>query len=138
MRGGPGRHRRLLLGAGLLAALVAAAMLAALLTDAEPLLDPATVSTDGVDGSAVFATQCARCHGATLQGTETGPPLLHPYYEPGHHPDAAFVTAIRVGAPAHHWSFGAMLPVDGLSDADVAAVIRFIRREQERAGIGVR
>ena len=86
-------------------------------------------------GSEVYAANCASCHGANLEGTDRGPSHLSVVYEPGHHPDAAFRAAIENGAMQHHWPFGPMPPVEGLSDTDVDAVIAFIRSEQERQGL---
>ncbi len=85
-------------------------------------------------GTEVYAEACASCHGADLRGTDEGPPLLSIVYEPNHHSDDSFRNAIANGAPQHHWSFGDMEPVEGLSDADVEAVIAFVRAEQQRQG----
>lgn len=85
-------------------------------------------------GAEVYATECASCHGEDLQGTDSGPSHLSVVYEPGHHPDAAFRSAIRNGSPQHHWEFGPMPPVPGLSDDEIEAVIVFVRSEQERQG----
>ncbi len=88
-----------------------------------------------LDGAGLYGANCASCHGADLRGTERGPSHLSVVYEPDHHPDAAFRAAIQDGAPQHHWEFGAMPPVDGLSDDDVDAIIAFVRAEQERQGL---
>ncbi|MCU9847743.1 cytochrome c [Defluviimonas sp. WL0024] len=89
-----------------------------------------------VAGQRGFAAKCASCHGEALTGVEAkGPPLLHPYYEPGHHGDEAFVRAVRQGARAHHWSFGDMAPVEGLTDADIAAITGYVRAVQKANGI---
>ena len=82
----------------------------------------------------VYAESCASCHGTDLRGTDKGPPHLSIVYEPDHHTDDSFRSAIANGAPQHHWSFGDMEPVEGLSDDDVEAVIAFVRAEQERQG----
>ena len=37
-----------------------------------------------------FQNRCSECHGSDLTGTDKGPPLLHGYYKPSHHDDAAF------------------------------------------------
>jgi hypothetical protein len=55
-------------------------------------------------------------------------------YEPNHHTDDSFRSAIANGAPQHHWGFGDMDPVEGLNAADVEAVIAFVRAEQQRLG----
>ena len=85
-------------------------------------------------GEAVYQQSCASCHGSDLRGTDKGPSHLSQVYEPGHHPDAAFVSAIENGAQAHHWGFGDMAPVSGLDDDEIAAVIAYIRDQQEANG----
>ena len=85
-------------------------------------------------GAEVYAESCASCHGTDLRGTDKGPSHLSIVYEPNHHTDDSFRSAIANGAPQHHWSFGDMEPVEGLSDDDVEAVIAFVRAEQERQG----
>ena len=87
-----------------------------------------------VSGAQVYAQTCASCHGDDLRGTDKGPSHLSIVYEPNHHTDDSFRSAIANGAPQHHWNFGDMQPVDGLSDDDVEAVIAFVRAEQERQG----
>ena len=85
-------------------------------------------------GTEVYEQSCASCHGADLRGTDKGPSHLSNVYEPNHHTDDSFRSAIANGTPQHHWPFGDMPPVEGLSDDDVEAVIAFIRAEQERLG----
>ena len=97
--------------------------------------EPAAVDGSLVGrGAEVYAESCASCHGADLRGTDKGPSHLSIVYEPNHHTDDSFRNAIANGAPQHHWSFGDMEPVEGLSDDDVEAVIAFVRAEQERQG----
>lgn len=86
-------------------------------------------------GKSLFGTHCAACHGADLKGSDKGPPMLHKVYEPSHHGDPAFQLAVSRGVRAHHWQFGDMAPVPGLSPDDVAHIIAFIRMEQRRVGI---
>lgn len=90
--------------------------------------------TSDLDGAALYGANCASCHGADLGGTDQGPSHLSIVYEPGHHSDAAFRAAITGGAAEHHWDFGPMPPVDGLSDDEVDAIIAYVRSEQERQG----
>lgn len=85
-------------------------------------------------GEAVYQQSCASCHGSDLRGTDKGPSHLSQVYEPGHHPDAAFRSAIENGAQAHHWDFGDMAPVPGLNDDEINAVIAFIRHQQQAQG----
>ena len=86
------------------------------------------------DGAALYEANCASCHGSDLRGTDRGPSHLSIVYEPNHHPDDAFRSAIANGARQHHWDFGDMPPVDGLSDDEVEAIIDFVRATQEREG----
>jgi mono/diheme cytochrome c family protein len=86
------------------------------------------------DGAALYAANCASCHGAELQGTARGPAHLSIVYEPSHHSDESFRRAIANGVPAHHWNFGDMPPVEGLSSAQVDAIIGYVREVQQREG----
>lgn len=96
---------------------------------------PGSFDGEGVDrGAGVYAASCASCHGADLRGTDKGPSHLSVVYEPSHHGDAAFRNAIVNGAPQHHWGFGPMAPVQGLTSQDIDEVIAFVRSEQQRQG----
>lgn len=86
-------------------------------------------------GKALYNQNCASCHGADLKGSDKGPPFLHRVYEPSHHSDLAFQLAVKNGSRAHHWQFGDMQPVPGLSPDDVAHITAYIRSEQRKAGI---
>ena len=94
-----------------------------------------TAAGDPVAGRVAFEGTCAACHGVEGVGTDAGPPLVHPYYRPGHHADGAFVLAVRNGVQPHHWNFGPMPPQPGLSDQDIADVTAYVRQIQEVAGI---
>ncbi len=88
-----------------------------------------------VGGAAIFESKCAKCHGPEAQGTDQGPPLVHKIYEPGHHADVAFYLAVRRGVPAHHWPFGNMPPIEGVSDEDIEQIVAYVRGLQRAAGI---
>ena len=90
---------------------------------------------DGTTGAELYAQACATCHGADLRGTENGPPFLDGIYEPGHHPDAAFMAAAMMGARAHHWDFGNMPPIEGITEEQIQAIVDYVRAEQRAAGI---
>jgi mono/diheme cytochrome c family protein len=92
---------------------------------------PAELST----GEALFKADCAACHGQEAMGTDHGPPLVHPIYQPDHHSDASFYLAIRNGARSHHWMFGNMPPVQGVTDEDATRIVAYIRWLQHTAGI---
>ncbi|MGJ3263495.1 MAG: c-type cytochrome [Salinarimonas sp.] len=86
-------------------------------------------------GAAAFAASCAVCHGANAAGSESGPPLVHRIYEPGHHADGAFHIAVRQGVRAHHWGFGDMPAQPGVTDAEVADIVIYLRELQRANGI---
>lgn len=86
------------------------------------------------DGAAVYQQYCAECHGVDLRGTDKGPSQLSIVYEPNHHGDFAYRVAIREGTREHHWWFGDMPPVEGITDLEIEKVISFIRAEQQRLG----
>ena len=60
------------------------------------------------DGAVFYQSNCASCHGADLRGTDKGPSHLSIVYEPNHHGDDSFRSAIVNGARQHHWNFGDM------------------------------
>ena len=87
-------------------------------------------------GQRIFESACVACHGTNAAGVEgAGPPLIHVIYEPSHHADESFQRAVAMGVRSHHWRFGDMPPVDGLTRGDVAMVIDYIREIQRANGI---
>ena len=86
-------------------------------------------------GRALFETYCLECHGQAATGTEKGPPLVHRIYHPGHHADPAFYLAPLQGVRAHHWGFGDMPPVEGITRDEVGDIIAYVRWLQRSAGI---
>ncbi|MEI7925656.1 MAG: cytochrome c family protein, partial [Chloroflexota bacterium] len=64
-----------------------------------------------------------------------GPPFLDAIYRPGHHGDASFLIAVKNGVRPHHWNFGPMAPIEGLTDAQIAQITAFVREEQQAVGI---
>lgn len=78
-------------------------------------------------GADLYQANCASCHGVGGGGTDTGPPFLHPVYNPGHHGDQAFVNAALYGVRAHHWNFGDMPPVPGVTEAQALEIVAFVR-----------
>jgi mono/diheme cytochrome c family protein len=90
---------------------------------------------DAVAGENLFSFNCGRCHGADAGGGEGGPPLVHKIYEPSHHADGAFFAAVARGVRQHHWRFGDMPRIEGLSQQDVAAMVAYVRALQHANGI---
>ncbi len=87
-------------------------------------------------GEKIFEAKCAVCHGRNAAGQKgIAPPLVHQIYRPGHHADAAFLLAPRNGVRAHHWTFGNMPPVPGVTDGDLKMVVAYIRALQRANGI---
>lgn len=86
-------------------------------------------------GEAMFNANCARCHGERASGTSQGPPLVHKIYEPNHHGDLAFQRATANGVRAHHWNFGDMPRIEGVTSEDVVEITAYIRWLQRQAGI---
>lgn len=87
-------------------------------------------------GQRIFENACVACHGTNAVGVEgAGPPLIHVIYEPSHHADESFQRAVALGVRSHHWRFGDMPPVEGLTRGDVAMVVAYIREIQRANGI---
>ena len=97
---------------------------------------PDTLSARAQLGRKTYDANCASCHGRNAAGQAgIAPPLVHVIYEPGHHGDESFQRAVARGVRAHHWRFGDMPPVEGLSRRDVAAVVAYVRELQRANGI---
>ena len=95
----------------------------------------AAVPAELQPGEAKFLAYCSACHGPQGGGTQQGPPLVHKIYEPNHHGDAAFQRAAAFGVKAHHWEFGNMPKIDGVTSGDVEQITGYIRWLQHQAGI---
>ena len=95
----------------------------------------ATSPPELAQGKTLFEANCSVCHGPAGDGTDQGPPLVHIIYEPNHHADAAFILAARNGVRAHHWRFGDMAPLPGVTDAMVQEIVGYIRWLQRQVGI---
>ncbi|NOX76717.1 MAG: cytochrome c [Gammaproteobacteria bacterium] len=78
-------------------------------------------------GKQKFTQFCAKCHGEWGYGTRQGPPFIHRFYKPSHHADPAFYRAPLKGVTAHHWRFGDMPPVPGITRKDLDSIVPFIR-----------
>jgi mono/diheme cytochrome c family protein len=96
---------------------------------------PGATPSEFQAGEAKFAAHCAACHGPGASGTAQGPPLVHKIYEPNHHADVAFQRAALNGVRAHHWDFGNMPKVEGVTPDDVDQITKYIRWLQREAGI---
>ncbi len=93
------------------------------------------LSATAAEGAGLFTRYCVECHGENAAGSDKGPPLIHKYYEPNHHTDQAFMVATLYGARQHHWKFGNMKPVDGITETEVIKIITYVRAVQRANGI---
>ncbi|MEM5474484.1 cytochrome c [Hoeflea sp. AS60] len=93
------------------------------------------LSNEAKDGQSLFDTNCAACHGKNASGTDKGPPLIHDIYNPGHHPDEAFYSAVANGVPQHHWPFGNMPKLGQVTPDEVAKIVSYVREIQLANGI---
>ena len=104
-----------------------------------PMVDvvlPQTLSANAEIGKLAYEAKCAACHGTNAAGQDgVAPPLVHKIYEPSHHGDAAFLLAAKNGVRAHHWRFGNMPPVEGVTDGDVKMIVAYVRELQRANGI---
>jgi mono/diheme cytochrome c family protein len=117
---------RLLLGTGI--TLVLAATAAACGADGP--------TTELERGEAIYAANCAQCHGGDLDGSDRGPSLLDPIYGPDQLSDVEFVDAVRNGVEERLWDFGDMPGNGSYSDAQVDAIIAFVRAQQVGEPVG--
>jgi len=85
-------------------------------------------------GQIAFEENCAACHGINGAGTENGPTFLHAFYKAGHHGDASFEAAAKQGARQHHWKFGDMPPVEGITDDEILWITTYVRELQAANG----
>lgn len=97
---------------------------------------PETFSANAQVGKLGFDGKCAVCHGANAVGQAgVAPPLVHKIYEPNHHGDESFQRAAALGVQSHHWSFGNMPPVSGVTRGDMKMIVAYIRELQRANGI---
>ena len=86
-------------------------------------------------GQLLYDKYCSSCHGLQLAGSDKGPPLLHPFYKPSHHGDQAFYRAALQGAQQHHWEFGNMPPVEGMTAKKMDSLMPYVRYYQQQKKI---
>ena len=97
---------------------------------------PGQLSEIAMLGKQAFDINCASCHGENAVGQHgVAPPLVHKIYEPNHHGDESFQRAVAMGVRAHHWKFGNMPAIEGLTRADVKPIIAYVRELQRHNGI---
>ncbi len=83
-------------------------------------------------GQLLYEKYCSSCHGPQLDGSDQGPPLIHAFYKPSHHGDKSFYRAALQGTRQHHWNFGDMKPVAGMTPKKMDSIVPFIRYYQQQ------
>ena len=97
---------------------------------------PENLSQNAQIGKLAFGVKCASCHGTNAAGQDgIAPPLVHIIYEPGHHGDEAFQRAVEMGVRAHHWPFGDMPIIEGITRGDIKMITAYVRELQRANGI---
>jgi mono/diheme cytochrome c family protein len=97
---------------------------------------PENLSQNAQIGKLAFGVKCISCHGTNAAGQDgIAPPLVHIIYEPGHHGDAAFQRAVEMGVRAHHWPFGDMPIIEGITRGDIKMITAYVRELQRANGI---
>ena len=84
-------------------------------------------------GQMLYEKYCSSGHGVQLDGTDKGPPLVHAFYKPSHHGDKAFYRAALHGTKQHHWNFGDMKPVEGMTRKKMDSLVPYVRYYQSLA-----
>ncbi len=109
------------------------------LAESDPIVSvalPDSLSDNARIGKVGFEAKCSACHGVDASGKNgVAPPLVHKIYEPSHHADEAFWIATQNGVRSHHWNFGNMPAIDGLTRGDVKMIVAYVRELQRENGI---
>jgi mono/diheme cytochrome c family protein len=88
------------------------------------------------DGAALFAANCAVCHGPAAQGIDDqGPSLLEDAYLADAFSDEAIATSIRNGVASSEERWAPMPSFPRFDDEQVDAVVAYVRELQRRAGL---
>ena len=94
--------------------------------------EPVQIPFSLAKGQLLYEKYCSSCHGAELDGTEKGPPLVHPFYKPSHHGDQSFYRAALNGVRQHHWNFGDMERVEGMTPGKMDRIVPYVRYYQQQ------
>ncbi len=84
-----------------------------------------------VDGQALFAANCAVCHGPAGEGGEGAPALTEPAYLPDQLSDAEVAAAIRNGVDDVPDGYGPMPAFSRFDDEQLAALVEVVRDLQD-------
>lgn len=83
-------------------------------------------------GQMLYEKYCSSCHGLQLDGSDEGPPLIHAFYKPSHHGDKSFYRAVLKGVKQHHWNYGDMEPVAGMTPNKMDRLMPYVRYYQQQ------
>ena len=104
-----------------------------------PIISAPVVASEDIEvpfhlgkGKILYEKYCSSCHGLQLNGSEKGPPLIHPFYKPSHHGDKSFYRAALQGARQHHWEFGDMPAVAGMTSKKMDSLVPYVRYYQQQ------
>lgn len=95
--------------------------------------NPGPVPDEFERGERLYNSYCLSCHGRHGKGDGLGPPMLDSIYLAAVVPDERYFTAVRQGMNQRFYNYGAMPPLERVSDAEVAAIIPYVRWVQQRA-----
>jgi mono/diheme cytochrome c family protein len=88
------------------------------------------------DAAALFAANCAVCHGPAAQGVDDqGPSLLEDQYLADALPDEAVAAAIRDGVASSDDRWAPMPAFPRFDDDELEAVVGYVRELQRRAAL---
>ena len=100
------------------------------------ILQLETSSQKAQTGKQAFEASCISCHGENAASIGcVAPPLVHAIYERRLHGDESFQQAAAVGVRAHHWKFGNIPAVEGVTRGNIKMVTAYIRELQHANGI---
>jgi len=109
-----------------------AELLATVIAHSSAVANEVKIPFELAKGQILFEKYCSGCHGLQLDGSDQGPPLIHPFYKPSHHGDKSFYRAALQGVRQHHWDFGDMKPVEGMTRGKMDSVVPFVRYYQQQ------
>ena len=97
---------------------------------------PKILTASAQNGKRIYDVKCAHCHGENAVGqNKVAPPLIHKIYESNHHGDESFQRAVALVVSSHHWPFGNIPSIEGITRNDVKLIISYIRKIQNINGI---
>jgi mono/diheme cytochrome c family protein len=94
---------------------------------------PGPVPAEHERGERLYNSYCLSCHGRNGRGDGLGPPIVDSLFLPAITPDDRFFTAVRQGVNQRDYNYGAMPPLNRVSDPEIQAIVGYVRWLQARA-----